>query len=519
MPLWNFELFLNISKYLSMQKQIFFTLILFVTSRHICSVVPTPMRFSDILKVFQECSIIYFHLSQATFQTRVEYQDEVFTEVIETFNSVFRESLLQYKISMRPTGTEIIGISSSRYKFSLCTVVIFLAEHVQVSQDIIKINKAPEERSEFIWYLKPVDKSHKEKPYTHLRKSFKPAIYLEIQNYVAAFYVCIPCENDNMSSTVDTPDTSVTVSDIRKNWDKLHENLRKINIHVPQGRVTHSQISYYFHSGHSAPCAQYPGKAFKFRPNMCAIILLSSMKNFTMLLGWVPDDVIRHSTIRFELNLDDRNVVILKWIVHASTNYGVEFIHFAFVTFFKKQLIKINHADIIQHFIFAPFPRWTWVSVGAFGVTTSVMFSFGMGNLKGAWISAVLTPTNLFLLIDQPIPRISCNDRLAKLGLMTAWCAFCLIISNAYKGFIFSCLTGLIRPVVPETLVDLLESGMVIGTTDFFQQELAPTKCSTLKFGILPEIISGIKDSEKIYSSLKDCVHQFDPDLVELSVQ
>lgn len=464
----------------------------------------TTTQFREILKNFRECSLTYFHLPRAT-------------ETIPNLKTIFGENLLQYKVSTYPNLIVFDGNSVSSNRFSLCTVFIFFVEHVELSKKIIRLSNASEERSEFIWYLKQDDIQNQSISYGPLSKSLRPGIYLEIRNFLEVFYICIPCENDSITATVGMPGIPATVNSIRQKWEEVNQNLRLKNIQVLF--VPTDPISNYFHSGQSAPYAQYPRRASTFHKSACTMILLRAMKNFTMLVGNVSETNNLQSEVKANQYIVKENVNFWKLYGRMGSVFGVEIVHYAFTTFINKNHLRNRHSEIKQNLIFAPMPWWTWSSLGALGFATSFLLFLEFDKLKGRWSSEGPTLNTFYLLIDQPIPGISWNGQLVKLGLMTVWCAFCLVISNAYRGFIFSCLTNPIKAVVPETLSELMESGIEMWTTDFCTNGSDPTKWSTLRDLMLPEIMSGSKTLGNIYSNLRSSVQQINPYLVDLSVQ
>lgn len=405
----------------------------------------------------------------------------------------------------------------------MCTVLIFLSDHVDLSRDILKLSNASEERSEFIWYLKEDDDIYLKNAYLRLVLSCKPGIYLQIQNFLDVVYICLPCLEDDISSPVDKPDKPATVTDIRRNWEKLHHNLRQVKILVPQLREEPFEISSYFHPGQSAPCAQYPKQAKEFYPNACVLLVLSNMKNFTMPFGRISNYLKIHSQIRIGQLIDGYNIKLWKSVGFMGKNYLVEFTHFAFTTFIKKQVLRSEQSEATKNLIFSPFPWWTWFSIVAFSLATSLLLSPELDSLRARWTTATFEFFNfIILLIDQPIPRISWNRQLIKLALTAAWCFFCLLVSNAHRGLIFSCLATVIKATHPETLAELIKTKIVAGTSDYsyISSDVPnPSKQSLLIDNILPDIIAGLKSQENVYSALRDSLQQFDYDLVELCVQ
>lgn len=61
------------------------------------------MQFSNILEIFYECLMIFYHLPRAEiFQTKDEYKHQFATETIPLLNIKLGESILQFKVSTYP---------------------------------------------------------------------------------------------------------------------------------------------------------------------------------------------------------------------------------------------------------------------------------------------------------------------------------------------------------------------------------------------------------------------------------
>lgn len=125
------------------------------------------------------------------------------------------------------------------YKHSDCAVLVLPRAHVELSRDLtITTNRYlsdPYFHSEFILFLKqPNDDTINRSyiSYKTLVESYKPAAYLEINDFARVSFICCPCiESDLKTDVLPIPIESrgrqaqLTLWEIRKMWIRLHRNL------------------------------------------------------------------------------------------------------------------------------------------------------------------------------------------------------------------------------------------------------------------------------------------------------
>lgn len=171
----------------------------------------------------------------------------------------------------------------------------------------------------------------------------------------------------------------------------------------------------------------------------------------------------------------------------------------------------------------SPFPWWVWVVIGIAGFAVyTLLLRNGKSLLHGnclSWKSIFLWLKFTCLFVDQPVPERQKSRELRNFKLWFCWAVFCLVISHAYRGFLFSSLATDTIPSTPQTLRELVESGILIGTTEVYISENFSEESSLIHH--LPGIILGEVKAEcqDIYSRLQASLFWLIGDEANFSIQ
>lgn len=464
---------------------------------------------ANILGAFNNCSITYYHIVSNHFPSDTSPQNSNWDrhEISQRLIDKFDEIILQYVVVdlnryWSKTGPPYLELGASRY--SACTVTILLRRYVRFMSALTKSETMfPKIRSQFMWYLKSSSDDGSEYPYYYLVNVERPAIHLEIENldFRRVSAVCIHCSvkgattTSNLNTGISIFHTDITL--IKRYWIRQNSDLRGASI---QSSIATNHN--FFHSEQSVPCSSYPDMTKLDVANHCLLILLGLKYNLTLVVN--PENVPIQSYV---LKLILQNSEMLQEInpgAISSHNIRQEF--YAFAVFYDQSKIPILQIKV--NGILAPFPWWVWICIGAMGFTTSFLLAVKMENLN-QWLSMNIL-TNWFaltsLIVSQGAPIFGKRNDI--LLLWSVWAAFTLIISEAYRGFLFSSLVINVPPSTPRNLSELTESSMLILTTETVHDFTG--EYSALSFMLNSISIHEIRPKQKkIYNQLAQSLNLF----------
>lgn len=462
--------------------------------------------FHNLLSTFSGCSITYYHfINPSNYLNNASSREADLGELKLRFEQA---PLLQLVISadFNSTYPAQNPYDGNPYKLSLCSVLVFPRINVQLSRDLtFSFRNYPYIHPSFIWFLKVFDQvstPNHEASYLEAVKSHLPAIYLEIENFSVVSFICFPCITSG--STTDAVAIQfeesnefgqLTVSSVRKLWTKLLTNLRGIRIGMDE-QVDSNTSPKYFNKGHTTPCSIYPGKPELFSKHVCAVFVISGMLNFSIGARIAQTEL--HSILKLGYFVSRLALVLCKYSGFMASSHGIEVIEYGFVVFYDKN--ELLGQQLKLKGILAPFPWWTWIAVGAALVSTSLLVmtrirtSIEQISLRSSirWCLVLWS-----LMIEQGMTLNLGEDILARFSLWLVWATFGLIVSHAYRGFLFSTLASAENPSTPLTTSELVESHMLIGTSDlsWWGQNGIPVLKSSLTESMLPKIISSDSSS------------------------
>lgn len=480
------------------------TFIFFV---HVSFLAPggATISFQDLLHQFRDCSITYFNfptlLPPNVLVTNTTDQIKVQTQTVS------RILVSQLTISPSAVGVPCKTRSCmlSTYKYSHCTVSIFPLHDASSSVAITKIlSHYYAFYTEFVWLLRASNLENLEKPedyYAHLLASQRPLIYLEIVDLSSISFVCLRCVNLNALRSeqafieMRVPNlgkiNDPTLDGIRRSWMKQHLNMQGVNVMVPQ--LAPTTIPEYFHKEQAVPCGVFPDETKYFDPSECTVILLSAHYNFTIVSPETQQFNEIHSIITFNIYVTKENLEMNDMYGDAVCIYGVEQIPYAFIILKDKEEMLRNQEKLKG--ILAPFPWWVWISIGLISFASSLLLDYKY-KFEQSIKRSILTSLKLWfkttsLLLEQANSEIPGNGGWRKLKLWSVWALFSLVISHGYRGFLFSALATAITPSTPQTIGELVNSGMLVLTIDIFASKNGTEIISqpTLTHDIVPRII------------------------------
>lgn len=489
--------------------------------------------FENFLDAFSESSIIYSHLSSQrytnmTLELELQHKHHSASEFFANLRQNFKtKAHLQFVILTNGSQT-LSKIKRSKTgdfqaiilkKFSECSVLILQREYLGSTNQLILHNSSYRIQSEFIWFLTSPSKlaRNSENNYKHLLNVRGAFIYFEIDNFTDVSYICIPCSEKGKSSSREESHVKVrgteSITILRKAWEILH-----LKMHQSLFAADFANTDAYFHKGQSAPCSSYPRKTDEYYSHHCMLIVVTKRCNFTMVkFGSIQASPI-HSEIR-EVIVSSKINPNFKYVV---LHYGSSNPMFGFIVMYHKTEMRISLIKLEG--IMAPFPWWVWVCIA---MVTFVTSSLSIDEMKQA---VYLTFLNAFyscflfssVILDQGTSELPRNKNLCKFVLWSAWGIFSLIVSNGYRGFLFSSLAIEVDPQSPQNLEELVKSEMLIGTTQSFYNSKTETWGNVMSDCILPPLISFKKTSNKtkeIYQKLQTSLKLFDyPDHISTVV-
>ncbi|CAG7829805.1 unnamed protein product [Allacma fusca] len=282
------------------------------------------------------------------------------------------------------------------------------------------------------------------------------AKFLFVRNYKRVQLLCFPClssERDSTKYFIDLPE--LNFHEISETYAKVNQNLRESLI-----------IVNYYKSWVS--CSPLATQRFKIYAYACAHEAISSKLNFTTYF----DNIDPTNLKTFE---KATSTIITGWFSNKNSNYLVsnytatanfEYVPtaeiFYPITFIWILQPRLSHAAL---WAAMDYKCWIFVVLTACKVI-AILYIFRSNSKPRIYMSNIILS---FLLDQGQLPRKHC---LAILGIKAAlivifWAYAALIISNAYKGALYSVMTSMSLPLIPTSLQDILDTAAFLVTTSF----------------------------------------------------
>lgn len=479
------------------------------------------LTFNDLLRTFSECSITYYDRTNRSISENYNM-----TGTLLNLKSRFGLIPLQFMSTLNSATHSKLLVAFNLLKHSECKVLVLPGEQLQLPRDLQNREVSSvkfEFYAEFVWFLKPVNSNSYLNhitpgvAYSEFLKSHKPAVYMEIEEFQRVSLICIPCMKQASSTVIYAVPLNVSdhqlISQIRSCWFTQHQNLWQIGIGMDIKKPwSHDEISKYFHQGQTTPCSIYPEIPSSFDPPICALIIMRDTLNFSFASD-KRSQSLTHSKINFKNFIN--NLFLRRWKASGimMSSYGISLEQYGFIVLHDNNLLLQDQAKMKG--ILSPFPRWVWITIAILGISTSLVTACRIDNL-GNWTCQNFFQSIFLLssvLVEQTASRIPGKDGLRKRFLVATWAFFCIIVAYAYRAFLFTALASKMNPFIPETIFELRETGMLMGTKDWFWQTGNNTFTSrpTIMQGILPKIVSSEKNITKrgMYGELQTSIVWF----------
>lgn len=187
---------------------------------------------------------------------------------------------------------------------------------------------------------------------------------------------------------------------------------------------------------------------------------------------------------------------------------------YSLIVLYHKTEMALNFTKLQG--ILAPFPWWVWMCIVTFAISTSYLLDIAVEHamkrpLLNSFGSCLVFTS---LLVDQGAPAIR-----RQYGLWSVWAIFSLIISNAYRGFLFLSLAVTAKPSSPQTIDELVESKLLVGTTMQYQNIETKEGGPALGDLILPKLMmygTSSNTTRKTYAELQASTMWFQVNLKSL---
>lgn len=489
------------------------------------------LLFSALLTTFKDCSLIYFHLENLDKNSHAKHDQNDDPHLLPNLHKRFGETaIFQLKVLTFPflqSGiAQTSNLAANTFKFAKCTVLIFMREHVQFALDVYIRKGIFQGRTDFVWFLNTNREAelHEENHYLWLVHSRKPSIYLEIRDFSQILMICLPCFSafpDEKQSLLPMEEAGLkTMQTVEQIWLTMHRNLHRTVIKY-WGQQPITQISDYIYPDHSAPCAFFPRKTRYLLATECAMVLLSIKKNFSMLGEDNKNYVYIHSVVKSRILLDAISTSVTLQDRELVLNHGIEYTAFGFITLHDKKDLIRNPLKMTE--ILTPFPTWTWPVIVSVGFTTSICFYCNSESIRPIRVSKLLDSFYAIsiLLVDQVAGKLPWKDDVTNRAIWFAWGLFCLVVSNAYKGFIFSELAITETPKTPQTLDELAQSNLKTITLEWFDNITGDVSLPVLTTKILSNEILIETDHARrsMFQQLQSSIEWFPVTYDELTAQ
>lgn len=278
----------------------------------------------------------------------------------------------------------------------------------------------------------------------------------------------------NIRLTLEPSFPEEALTKLRKVWLSHQNNFHQTQI--PIDKQNKLLTCHYFQTSKAT-----------FSKDVCNLKLLESKLNFTLAVSSSNGFYAKHIMVSPK-NVKSTKNNGLQWLSH-----GLQIKSYGFLVVMDKSQIKFRDNPL------APFdiPTWilTYVSVCSVAFMFLIHQENGTENLLRTWIAYKFCI--LLLLIDQPSPiRPTGSGRLKpfiQLLLWAVWALACLLISQIYRGDIFSNLATKQEPHVPETFDGVMDAfpGIPIVTLEI---------CRKGKAIFMPCVLTMLSGNMKGYS-------------------
>ncbi|CAL8122933.1 unnamed protein product [Orchesella dallaii] len=357
---------------------------------------------------------------------------------------------------------KLVSLPNLQYhfrKFESCIVRIYPRDH------IFNPLVLPDDEGgipDFIFFLKPKSFESEEYGeniifYVELRALAIPAVLIEIEDLSTVSLICIPCTleyTNRYRFLIDTENSMLSISAIRKHWFELHTNMKGIPVHARL--FPNFTDVLYIKMNRNTPCHPYTKDLFQ--AIICTNLFISKKLNYS--LHDYTSDIQVYTQITSNLLVGGINLQFTKNSKFHWIPYAYQAIPYTFITVLQEP--PGNFEAILK-----PFQWYIWIAIlSASGCITGLFSSFSH------YPDTFRTTLHLLgFMMDQPTGQyfFRKNSHFAIILLWALWSLFGMNISQFYKGSIFSFLSQQPTPTIPLGLHSLVESGMRVVTSDTYK--------------------------------------------------
>lgn len=422
---------------------------------HFGGTLPTT-EFSELLQLFGGCSV-NIHLRQFDHPFWPFFTDHPIADSISLYTNRVNLTLLL----KNGAGDKIqFSFEDNSKRFFHC--LIFVSDQVIIRRRDVGLQKP-----NYFWYLFFSDVDTTDiyfyyENYYNLNQLTYPAIFLEIRGLAKVYFICMHCLPWSKRQ-MQVPHLS-SVHDVVKSWSVLHSNFLGEYVYTlfQRKRVRELYGNCYFRL--------FPGMMVD--NNACIILKISEHLNFSL-----DEDSDPH----FDTPVGDVvRVVIEENVVKNSQRGGGWLPHGVFIRPIKFLVVSTNAFEVESN-ILQPFDLFCWIFILIITIVFTLISKVATGSQSDWNEVLILWISSMSIGLDQPAPHVSTmfQDvvepkisgifRKCKTVVWINWGIWMLtsvLLSQVFKGTVFSYLSQSVPPEVPETLPDLMETDMRIGSIE-----------------------------------------------------
>ncbi|CAL8122845.1 unnamed protein product [Orchesella dallaii] len=398
-------------------------------------------------------------------------------------------------------------------KFNQCVVLSYFS--FQNTSQLAA--KAGESKADFVWFLMSEQVENlNSSDYEHLVKLPFSGLVFTITKFSAVHLLCLSCNDQeraiSISNQLDSEISTMEESSKEfsmipyyyKLWKTFHHNLNQVPIFTDTD-LGPSPIQRF------KECNIH--KKNHVMSSSCTYVVLMQHFNFSLLLtdSAKQNGILAHAYLDNGIMITPRNMIWIKSGHFQMLSYAIDIEPYAYIMVLEE---PPNNFDGILY----PFDLTTWSMILLVSILLTVIIciklpsestskEFDHSSITSVYperLSIVKSHTGVWytimvLLVDQPIADVEriASHKSVLIVLWSLWTFVALSLSQAYKCSLFSFLAQIPSVSVPHSLASLVDSGMLLGTTDSFihvnrngpQSKIKRNYKSTLKDIILRDMI------------------------------
>ncbi|CAL8124497.1 unnamed protein product [Orchesella dallaii] len=389
-------------------------------------------------------------------------------------------------------------------KFSSCSVQLHICHQIQ--QDSSPIGW----RREFLWFVFPAHPTNcniRNVISSNLTILGYPAIFFIIFDFTKVEMLCLSCDPKKRFSNM-KEFIGKGIQSFKTLWKRLHTKLDGASIQV-NTELTWNEADKWNCNIH---------KGFYTSEERCTYFLMRKSLNFSKATeDQDQGKTLIHSLILPRRVVDEDNIAMMHNEKFEMISYTMNIQPYAYILVLADHHSSINIEAIVQ-----PFDWATWINLIICILMLVVIMSTELRNksLCGFYKNGIMNIIPIFticfstvsLLVDQPASNLSQLMKKNPISIFICWLVWsvsAVTLGQFYKGTLYSFLSNIPSPLVPDGLPNILKAHISITTQSiiwyesFINGTLRFTPSSTLKDGILSEMLGTKRETDKsIYGEL-----------------